>query len=272
MALNHIFKRYKIKIPKNEEKNQKNNLKKKNGNFDNIAWSKLFDKRGLNLFFSASGPLLTGAIINTLTYSAGARISSFTSNPAQATLEIAAHQVVMQTWWFLSYFSSPFSLVAQAVIPKDRIKSNTKRVKKMITLLLKLTSVVGMAVTMVNYLLIIYFPSIFSANLEIQKIMKSVLMSSSVSLLVICVSTVSDGIFIGCNMISDYLKASVLSTVAAWMYYVYAIKKKMGISGAWNGLLIFSIFRMAYYLTRYKALWTSINTNKNNDDLKLPAI
>ena len=71
------------------------------------------------MFFTASGPLLLGAMVNTLTYSAGARIASFTKNPLHGTLDIAAHQIVMQSWWFLSYLSSPFSLVAQAVIPKE---------------------------------------------------------------------------------------------------------------------------------------------------------
>jgi Na+-driven multidrug efflux pump len=118
----------------------------------------------------------------------------------------------MQTWWFLSYFSSPLSLVAQAVIPKDLARNNTKRVKKMIYLLLKLGGLIGVGVTLINMLLIIYFPTVFSSNKDIQRIMQFVLKSSSVSLFVICMSTVSDGIFIGCGFISDYLKASVLST------------------------------------------------------------
>jgi hypothetical protein len=62
MALRHIFKTYKIKIPQNNEKIQDINLEKKKNKifFGNIAWHKLFDKKGLKLFFSASGPLLTG--------------------------------------------------------------------------------------------------------------------------------------------------------------------------------------------------------------------
>lgn len=82
----------------------------------------------------------------------------------------------------------------------------------MISLLLKLASVVGVSVTIINILLIVYFPNLFSSDMSIQRIMKFVLKSSSVSLFVICMSTVSDGIFIGCDFVSDYLKASVLST------------------------------------------------------------
>ena len=233
-----------------------------------IAWGELFNKKGLNMFFSASGPLLLGAIVNTLTYSAGAKISSYTVDPLRATVEIAAHQIVMQSWWFLSYFSWPFSLVAQAVIPKDLIKNNKKRVKKMIKLLLQLAAITGVLVTLCNFLLIKKFPGTFTKNIEIQKIFQTVLGSSSLSIFVICLSTVSDGIFIGCGKIKNYLSASVFSTLAAWIYYTYSIKQKLGIVGAWNGLLIFSLVRMGYYLTAYPNLWSFIEKNKNKSNLE----
>lgn len=77
----------------------------------------------MKAFFSASTSLLAGSLINTLIYSSGSRIVSF-AKPLGAlgagveaavlpTLHIAAHQIAMQTWWFLSFFSSPLSLVAQ---------------------------------------------------------------------------------------------------------------------------------------------------------------
>lgn len=285
VALKHIFKRYNIKLPYtttnqiiptnkiieenesidnmiNSQKFQDDNINYKIQNDtikEKIAWGEIINRKGLNMFFSASGPLLIGALVNTLTYSAGARIASFTKNPIQGTLQIAAHQIVMQSWWFLSYFSSPFSLVAQAVIPKDIIKNNNKRVKKMIVLLLQLTSITGALVTLGNILLIKKFPGTFTKNIIIQKIFQNVLIPSSLSLFIICLSTVSDGIFIGCNFINDYLKASYLSTIAAWIYYTYSIRNKLGIIGAWNGLLIFSIVRMGFYLTVYPKLWLSLS-------------
>ena len=279
VALKHIIKRYNIKLPHTRENTalarddkvtNGRKIEVKNDNNDNInknkkiAWDQIVSKKGLNMFFSASGPLLIGALVNTLTYSAGARIASFTKSPTQATLEIAAHQIVMQSWWFLSYFSSPFSLVAQAVIPKDIIKNDNKRVRKMITLLLQLTSIVGILVTLCNIFMIKSFPGIFTQNMTIQKIFQNVLIPSSLSLFIICLSTVSDGIFIGCNFISDYLKASYLSTLAAWIYYSYSIKNKLGIIGAWNGLLIFSVVRMSFYLIVYPKLWSSFSKRETD--------
>jgi Na+-driven multidrug efflux pump len=278
VALRHIFKTNKIRLPRTartEEGNKDDKIDAVNSSNKRwgrrrggggIMWRRIFNKQGMEMFFTASGPLLAGAMVNTMTYSAGARIASFTQDPMLSTVQVAAHQIVMQSWWFLSYFSSPFSLVAQAVIPKDLIKGNTKRVKRMAALLLKLTAAAGVIVTAINVLLILQFPGTFTKNLEIQSIARNVLLPSSVSLFIICMSTVSDGIFIGCNAVQDYLAASVLSTTAAWLYYAFSINQKLGLTGAWNGLLIFSVVRMGYYCTKYGKLWASVDKHNNTNN------
>ena len=133
ISLIYLFRKYKLnfKLPRRFDP-----VTGKEGG--DIDWNrvKLVDKAAASVFFTASGALLAGSLANTLTYSAGARISSFTSSAAQSTIEIAAHQIVMQVWWFLSYFSSPFNLVAQAVFPRDLVAKNPLRVKAMTKLLL----------------------------------------------------------------------------------------------------------------------------------------
>lgn len=261
VALRHLFKRYDIRIPRNARSNASAGSAVSVGG--SVAWGKILSRRGLAMFFNASGPLLAGAMVNTLTYSAGARISSFTVNPALSTIEVAAHQVVMQSWWFLSYFSSPLSLVAQAVIPKDLVKGNSKRAQKMVVLLLQLATAVAAVVTVLNVLLITRFPGVFTKNIEIQQIVRRVLVSSSVSLFVICLTTALDGIFIGCGKVRDFLNASVISTTAAWVCFAYSIRNRVGLSGAWNGLLTFSAFRMLYYLMAFKNLWFSVSRSSH---------
>lgn len=171
----------------------------------------------------------------------------------------------MQTWWFLSYFSSPLSLVAQAIIPKDLVKNDKKRIKSMIKLLLQLTLIISVSVCMVNSILILLMPSTFTVDVAIQNIIKNVILQSNINLFLICFATVSDGIFISLNYINEYLYASILSTVMSWMYYIFSIRNRLGIVGVWNGLFVFSIVRMMYYLFNYKKLWTSLNFNKNNN-------
>lgn len=121
--------------------------------FDNLkVWYSYLDINLMKNFFQTSIPLLIGMVADTLTYSSGAKISSYIQNtsPTSAishyhsyqtttttasiiasaiftssssiasvtTANVATHQIAMQLWWFLSYFSSPVSFAAQAILPK----------------------------------------------------------------------------------------------------------------------------------------------------------
>ena len=129
-----------------------------------ISWSQLFDRRRLKLFFSASAPLVVGSMANTLTYSSGARITSFTAaaGASVAMREIAAHQVVMGLWWFLSWFASPLFLTGQAILPKDISASKRGRAKKLIRLLAKLAVIVSVITTAANLSLLLGAPALFT--------------------------------------------------------------------------------------------------------------
>ena len=39
------------------------------------------------------------------------------------TLVIAAHQVVLQVFWFFSYFLEPLTLSAQSLMARDKVRS-----------------------------------------------------------------------------------------------------------------------------------------------------
>jgi Na+-driven multidrug efflux pump len=180
-------------------------------------------------------------------------------------ISVAAHHIVMQVWWLLSYFSFPLALVAQAVYPKDLASKNPERVKAMTRLLMKLAVVVGLATTAVSVALPVWAPQTFTRDLAVQAAVRSVTMQSGVSMFLICLATVLDGVFIGCGRLKDYVRVSILSTSIAWLYYAYAITQRLGITGTWNGLLIFSITRLAYYLARFPHLWQNELTAHRND-------
>jgi hypothetical protein len=38
---------------------------------------------------------------------------------AGSVVDAAAHQIALQTWWMLSFFCTPLSLAAQAIIPRE---------------------------------------------------------------------------------------------------------------------------------------------------------
>ena len=150
LALRYLVMKFNLRLPRTIQ--------------GGVSWSQLFDRRRLKLFFSASAPLVVGSMANTLTYSSGARITSFTAaaGASVAMQEIAAHQVVMGLWWFLSWFASPLFLTGQAILPKDISASKQGRAKKLIRLLAKLAVMVALITTAANLSLLLGAPSLFT--------------------------------------------------------------------------------------------------------------
>jgi Na+-driven multidrug efflux pump len=203
----------------------------------------------LQEFFSTSGLLFCGSFVNTLTYSSGARVSSF-RRPGDGLIQVAAHQVVMQLWWFISYFSSSNSLAAQAILPKEvkAGQANAARARAATKMLLRIAGGVAIFCS-ACVALVLRQPSIFSADPLVQMAVRSVNKEAVVSMFIICITTALDGIFIGYDKLAQYIGASVLATCSAWGYYqLYAMPTGRGLRGAWEGILIFSVARLIFYL------------------------
>ena len=214
------------------------------GNIPNTKFQ--INKNYLKSFFISSKYIFIGSILNTCTYSSMSRISSFTSNPIQ---HIASHQIVMQIWWFLSYFSSPISMAAQAIIPRDIISNNHTRASKMTSLLLKLGIIIGLVMSSLNLLFQLFGNKFFTHDIIVSLLLQKVTFSVVISQFIICITTVLDGIFIGNGRMNEYLIASMLSTSMAWLVNIITFKQQTGLIGAWYGLLCFSSIRLFYYIT-----------------------
>ena len=206
-------------------------------------------------FFRTSTTLFVGTMLNTLTYSSGASISSFAKNKVSNTIDIAAFQILMQQWWLLSYFSSPVGLIGQALLPKEIKAGDFKKSKFIVTILMKLAVVVAFFTTSVVTLVPSLFPSFFTRDLLVQQAFQKEIFAVALSLFIICITTVQDGIYIGSGRIYDYVMAGGFSTSFAWIYFIYSIYARLGVHGAWNGLLIFSIVRFIWYAFRWPKLW-----------------
>lgn len=222
--------------------------------FQNIQiWCQKVDIRVLQAFFSTSLLLFIGSFTNTLTYSSGTKTSIFlppVKNAASLALtHVAAHQLVLQSWWFLSFFSSPLSLAAQSVLPKQLQSNNKKEAKRTIQLLAMIGTLLASVCTVAMYIMTKYFPTIFTSNGEVLALLPKVLPQAVLSMFVICITTMLDGVFIGIDAIGKYIAASFVSSGSAWLYYVFVAKARgLGVVGTWNGLLIFSLARFIFYL------------------------
>lgn len=242
----------------------------------------------LRKFFSASTAIFAGVMLNTLTYSMGAKLTSFAGGQAgidamkataQATtlaakelalasmasvakictIEVAAQQIAMQLWWFLSFFGSPLCLVAQALLPRDLGAGRYNKAKYLTKLLMFMSVVVGVVTTAISVLVPIVFPATFTSNIQIQDAVLRIIPQSSLSLFVIVIATMLDGAYIGAGMLKEYAFTGFVSTAAAWLYYLHSIRSRLGLVGTWNGLLIFCLARMTMFTIMFPALWARIS-------------
>ncbi|KAJ1397048.1 hypothetical protein B484DRAFT_438720 [Ochromonadaceae sp. CCMP2298] len=164
----------------------------------------------------------------------------------QKTVHTAAHQIAMQLWWFLSYFSSPLALAAQAILPKDLTQGNYARVDRGVKRILQMGLAQALAST-VLVLVCLRVPGLFTQDLAVQAAVQSVLPQVVCSQLLICLTTILDGVFIGTNRTAAYVCLSLASTSLAWLYFTQAMRRGLGVVGTWNGMLLFCLARAAYY-------------------------
>lgn len=161
-------------------------------------------------------------------------------------------QVAFQSWWFLSYFSSPVFLAAQSILHKDLEKGDDARVERAIPLMVKINVVVGFICTAVNIVLLKYKNRLFTDNRAVIDVFPNILWQSAASLFLVCITTALDGIFVGTNRMSTYLQACTVSTMAAWLFAtLISMPLGQGTVGAWNGLLLFAIVRFSFYVLNW---------------------
>lgn len=210
--------------------------------------STFIDFDHLKAFINTSGQIFIGCLVNSMTYASASRIASCSSS--LSTIHVAAHQVSMQLWWFLSYFSAPLSLVAQGSIPRDIAAGDSNRANNMQKLLLQIGVFVSIACTSLNGILPFVFPSTFTKDSNVIGLVQSLTPQVTLSQFFICMATVMDGIFISRGKLVDYIMTSLLSTASAWIFYARGISTSAGVVGAWNGLLAFSVIRFTYFSLR----------------------
>lgn len=248
-----------------------------------ITWNFRMYNRLLSLsrmkdFFSTSLTLMVGYVVNSMTFSVGVKIAaavtpnvnflskgqasrlamaaaapsmSTAAKQSISTLHIAAHQIATQLWWSLSYLTLPFSIAAQAIIPRDLAQGNLDRAGLAIGRIMKYAYVMSILCSFANIGVLKYLPNTFTTNADVQKLFQSVILQATLCEFFFGMTVVIDGIFIGSNRLIEYALAGVISTSAAWTYYFYSLGNGLGIIGAWNGLLMFCVTRFVFFMLKF---------------------
>lgn len=156
--------------------------------------------------------------------------------------------------------------MGQALLPRDISAGRNARGRLIITLVMKLALTVGVVSTVLVVILSTYFPGTFTDSPIIQSALQSVTTQAAASQLLICLATVLDGVFLGAGHLKDFVAAGAASTGAAWFYYFFSIRQRLGIVGAWNGLLLFSFIRLLFLTIRFPSIWRKLSPSSTNTD------
>jgi Na+-driven multidrug efflux pump len=242
----------------------------------------------LRSYFSTSGLMVLGSLLNTVTYSSGARVvGAVKSSGAVAatstiggivqsslpTLHIATQQIAMQMWWFLSFFSSPISLAAQSLLPRDLPSNSRSKIQPLLKLLASTGLGAAVLCAFANFIFLRYFSGIFTSDVVVSRLLKSVTGAAVVSQFIVVLTTVLDGVYIGSDHVKQYVSACIISTSIATISSAVSMYRGVGVSGYWASLVLFTASRLAYYLTQLPKtrVWpylTNYAASSDGDQLK----
>lgn len=212
--------------------------------------------RELKPFVSISAALLSGTLLNSLTY---AGTTSIVAADAGNVAAIATHQVALQSWWLLSFVSVPLSLAAQSLLPPMAVRAlgavaptNTTEGSvtaievaaldtwRHVLALLGLSASLSIVLCAANCLLATVFAPVFSSDKVVRCGLRSILPQLALSQIAINVATALDGAYIGCGRLTHYVSVSLVSCLATACVF-FAGGSGLGV--AWWGMVAFSAVR-----------------------------
>ena len=226
--------------------------KTKQDGFIRPSWPQgMYVKKTLRTYARVAGTLVTRTAVGMIAYFAMA----FAANclgPAGA----AAHQIALQIFWFLSFFPEPLSMAAQTLIAKER--SHPKAARAWARLLVCTGFGLGMFLAAVLALAFLSGPVLFTTDVVVQDLVRSLTPYGSISMMVCGVMMMFDGVSIGADSFR-HLPASVgvamvVTVGTLWLGYQYGT----GLRGVWLALIAFYAMRLCGHLVFYAS------TRRNN--------
>lgn len=210
-----------------------------------LGWHGVPKHRDLKVYEEMALPLVTRCFLGMVVYTVLARAVA-----NLGLLETAAHQVAMQVFWTLSYFSEPLSVAAQSLIAL--YAGSPQRAQGIASLLVWIAGGLGAGLAlMLGAVVHRGFPGgvQLTSDAGVMALVRSVAPQAMLSQLMCAVSITLEGIAIGSG---DYaylprMQLLVLGMVLASLV-VLATQSSLSLSGIWWCLVIFFSSRLSYHL------------------------
>jgi len=188
---------------------------------------------------AVSGALMLTQITSSLVY------SYTTFYAAQAgTTAAAAHQIVLQLWWLVSYVPVPLYLAAQSLLGRHLGKGDISRAQATIRVLVGLGAALSGALALLTAVLLSTTRASFTSDPAVLAAVAAALPAACLAQALATVNTTVEGVFAGAGRLRYVASISVVSSclgVAA----MRAAPTAWGLQAPWWGLCAFEVARVA---------------------------
>ncbi|CAM6124402.1 unnamed protein product [Calypogeia fissa] len=214
-----------------------------------IGWFGFPSKEVLGEFYEMAASLVLRCVLGMVIYTSVGQVVARTG-----TLSLAAHQVAMQVFWFLSFFPEALSISAQSLIARD-VKRNPERAHAVARLLLRLSLVFGVFLASVVAVVHSFGTSWLTNDETVARLVMSVTNQSMICSFMCALAVVFEGIAIASGDLA-YLSRMQLVNLAGMIFAtISTYRAGWGLQGVWWSLAIYFGTRVAYHIVHILTHW-----------------
>jgi Na+-driven multidrug efflux pump len=206
---------------------------------------------------AVSGALLFTQVTNSLVYSCTTKSAALAG-----TTSAAAHQIILQIWWLLSYFPVPLYLAAQSLLGRDLGRGDIPRAQATIRLLVTLGVGLALALGVANAKLPAAFPGAFTKDAAVTAAVAAVVPAACVAQAAATINTSLEGVFAGAGRLRYVASVSLLSSSVGIASMAALSRQGAGLGGAWLGLCVFEAVRMACHAISWRAFAADVREGR----------
>lgn len=172
---------------------------------------------------------------------------------SMGTFTLAAHQVTLQLFWFLSYIPEPLSLTAQSLLARDRNDRN--KIRNLSRVLVKFGAFSGVILAALFGVSLTLLARCFTSDLAVIAAFQKLIPHGMFALFLLSESSMFDGISIGSSQFEHLPSIMYASTAATLGFQWVAMKLNLGLSGIWMSMVIFFAARNLLHVAHLIRNW-----------------
>jgi len=200
--------------------------------------------RNLLKFMNVSGMLLLGSVC---------RMGVYTLLTVAATMSgvvtVAAHQIALQVFWFLTYFVDPLFVAATSFISRD-VATRPRHASRMALLLIIMSAILGVGLGLVSFATPVFATHIFTTDAAVTAMFMKVAPFMGAGQVLASIVLVAEGVLIGVGDVAYLTRTHCINLVVLIVYLAVITQYGLGIQGIWTGIIMNQVMRLGQHAWR----------------------